>query len=56
MTTPLRQQLISLTLAVLVSVSLLGGLDRLATHYGQAAASPTWAATPAATSAVRPAG
>lgn len=44
----LRQQLLSLSLAVLVSTGLLGGVDRLATHYGEAAQPAGWAAAPAA--------
>ena len=44
----LRQQLSALALAVLVTTGLIGGVDRLATHYGEAAQPAGWAAVPAA--------
>lgn len=43
----LRQQLMSLSLAVLVTTGLVGGIDHLATHYGEAAQPAGWAAAPA---------
>jgi hypothetical protein len=51
----LRQQLLSLSLAVLVTTGLIGGVDRLASHYGEAAQPAGWAAAPAAQPAPAPA-
>jgi hypothetical protein len=55
MTTSLRQHLFTLTLAVLVTTGMLGGVDQLARPIDASVTPANWAASPAAPTAVRPA-